>query len=307
MPCFHPLTMYRVLSGRSKDTGNWPLTLKRSEGYEDLSVQVPCGKCIGCRLDHAKMWTIRNVCESRQHDRSAVVTLTYDNSHLSDNEELVKSHLQDWFKRLRYYVGSFRYFGCGEYGTAGGRPHYHVILYGIDFADKVRQTSGYSAQYTSELLEKTWPFGFCTCGDFSIQSAAYISRYVLKKCGGDIKEDKKQQEFTVMSNRPGIGANYLDRYADDLLAVDRIVTLNDGSFGIPRYFVDRLQKTRPDEVELYKGRKEMYVKSKVILTPLRIKQQEEAVKLKLKEKKRNYESCEVVENDCTIPSCFEAN
>ena len=57
---------------------------------------------------------------------------------------LVKKDIQDFLKRLRYHEKGYqswenpknnkienpiRYLACGEYGTKGGRPHYHMALF----------------------------------------------------------------------------------------------------------------------------------------------------------------------------------
>ena len=62
-------------------------------------------------------------------------------------------------KRVRKFAGSgVRFFGCGEYGDRGGRPHYHGLLFGLDFEDKKLWSvrDGYRV-YKSDQLEKLWP------------------------------------------------------------------------------------------------------------------------------------------------------
>ena len=81
--------------------------------------------------------------ENTQHPETCFLTLTYDDDNLpwvyhEDNDlwipTLVKSHLQKWIASVRYHVkwntSPIRYFAAGEYGSKGGRPHYHVILFG---------------------------------------------------------------------------------------------------------------------------------------------------------------------------------
>lgn len=48
--------------------------------------EVPCGHCLGCRLDHAKEWTTRIYAESQYHTGNYFLTLTYDDSHLKYGE-----------------------------------------------------------------------------------------------------------------------------------------------------------------------------------------------------------------------------
>ena len=53
MPCYTPETGYRSRMGRNPETGKWPIVFNVADGYHDMPVQVPCGKCIGCRLDYS--------------------------------------------------------------------------------------------------------------------------------------------------------------------------------------------------------------------------------------------------------------
>lgn len=93
-----------------------------------MALQVPCGKCIGCKSDKAMMWSIRCYHEASLHERNAFVTLTYEDAPPA----LVKEDLQKFFKRARHSF-DFRYFACGEYGEATHRPHYHALIFGQDF------------------------------------------------------------------------------------------------------------------------------------------------------------------------------
>ena len=94
------------------------------EGGETFLVNpipIPCGSCLGCRLQRSKDWTIRLVHEAESYlGRCWFVTLTYDDAHLPfvDGEaSLVKSAPSDFIKRLRTYTEKpFRFFSCGEYG-----------------------------------------------------------------------------------------------------------------------------------------------------------------------------------------------
>ncbi len=118
-------------------------------------MEVACSQCIGCRLDHAGMWASRIEHESSLYDDSngnCFITLTYDEEHLPQDWSLDKSHFQKFMKRLRKrYPQKIRYYHCGEYGENCrhgihttlcpgcnvGRPHYHAILFNIDFHDRV--------------------------------------------------------------------------------------------------------------------------------------------------------------------------
>lgn len=87
-------------------------------------------------------------------------------------------------KRLRKNTGCpIRYFVCGEYGDTNGRPHYHAIIFGYDWPDKRRHSSGSrgDALYTSKKLDEQWSHGACYIGNVSPDSCGYVARYVMKK------------------------------------------------------------------------------------------------------------------------------
>lgn len=60
--------------------------LFRSRGYqviEDCDL-VPCGQCLGCRLDYARQWSARIMAEKTKYpdDYCWFITLTFDDDHL---------------------------------------------------------------------------------------------------------------------------------------------------------------------------------------------------------------------------------
>lgn len=243
MPCFYPITAYRSAAGPNKN-GKWPLVFNVTGGYRDLEVKIPCGRCIGCRLEYSRQWAIRCVHEAQLHDRNSFITLTYNDENLPKNGSLVKEHFQLFMKRLRKELDKYdikiRYYHCGEYGERLQRPHYHAIIFGYDFPDrrlfKVKQGI---RLYRSDLLERLWPYGFSTVGDVTFESAAYVARYVLKKITGDKAEEHyggKQPEYTTMSRRPGIGHDWLMRYRDDVYNHDYVVMRNNIKCRPPKYY-----------------------------------------------------------------------
>ena len=138
MPCYHPQTAWRALTGRNQETGNWPIVFNRNEGYKDMELQVPCGNCIGCRLERSRQWATRCMFEASLHDENCFVTLTYSPDYLPEGATLVKKDVQNFMKRLRKAGtnGKFKYFLCGEYGENFNRPHYHICFFNLDFVDK---------------------------------------------------------------------------------------------------------------------------------------------------------------------------
>lgn len=50
--------------------------------YEFLT--IPCGQCLGCRIDYSRQWACRMMLEHEYYPNSCFVTLTYDDDHLID-------------------------------------------------------------------------------------------------------------------------------------------------------------------------------------------------------------------------------
>jgi hypothetical protein len=112
--------------------------VSRNKKGVDGTLELPCGQCIGCRLERSRQWAMRCLHESSLYDRNAFVTLTYDDEHLPPGGSLNYPDFQRFMKRLRKNSKSpIRFYMGGEYGESTLRPHFHVCLFGYDFPDKV--------------------------------------------------------------------------------------------------------------------------------------------------------------------------
>jgi len=198
MPCYHPMHAFRNPFLVFQDTGasvfhlasirershvfreveeykrvghkyKYVQPLSRDRSIEVIDpVEIPCGHCLGCRLDQANQWASRIVAEATEfpQDQRWFLTLTYDDSHLKyaplidvdrmkETGEVVeigeaptvcKKDLQDFWKRLREtltvyeYDGkrkvavdrpNLRYYCSLEYGPKSHRPHAHAIVLGL--------------------------------------------------------------------------------------------------------------------------------------------------------------------------------
>lgn len=160
-----------------------------------------CGQCLPCRINRRRLWTARLTLEAFLHDHSAFVTLTYAPAHLPADGSVSPRHLKLFLMRLRKAAGkSFRYFAVGEYGTRGGRPHYHALLF---------------SSPSVELINRCWVLGQIHVGTVTAASASYVTGYCTKAWTreGDPRLKGRHPEFCRMSLKPGIGAGAIPEIA----------------------------------------------------------------------------------------------
>lgn len=238
---------------------------------------LPCGQCIGCRLERSRQWAIRCMHEAATHQKSSFLTLTYNPESLPNDRSLNKNHLQKFFRSLRKRTGlKLRYFSCGEYGEKLSRPHYHAILFGYDFPDKeIFFTRAGITSYRSAFLDEVWGRGQCLIGDVTFESAGYVARYCTKKITGPKKAEHYftvdeygelheglEPEFSLMSLKPGIGSEYLAQFQGDIYPHDRVVIMRKGKPVVqkpPRYYDNIYERIEPELFEaLKKARKDSH-------------------------------------------------
>lgn len=262
MPCFTPLQAYQRTDGQVVFT-------ERGDIYRAL--ELPCGQCIGCRLERSRQWAMRCIHEASLHKQNCFITLTYDSENLPTHGQLVYRHFQLFLKRLRKmtHPAKVRFFMAGEYGEQLGRPHFHSILFGYDFPDKQLIKRGDNALYTSSTLEALWPYGFSSIGAVTFESCAYVARYCLKKITG--REAKNHYAFTDaetgeilsytpefcrMSLKPGIGSPWLQQYVNDVYPSDTLI-INGKETKPPKYYDRLFKKQYPDDFEYIQFEREL--------------------------------------------------
>lgn len=291
MTCYHPLQAYRSSEGRNSETGKWPIVFSVTAGYADLPVTIPCGQCIGCRLERSRQWAMRCVHEASLHEQNSFITLTYDNEHLPVGGSLNVEDMQGFWKRLRRhldyngYVGKLRYFQCGEYGSTFQRPHHHAIVFGFDFPDRILWSVRDGVRlYRSPILERLWPFGFSSIGDVTFESCAYVARYVTKKITGEKADDHYQgrkPEYCTMSRRPGIAADWVRKFLTDVYPQDYVVIRDGLVVKPPKFYDDLYDRIEPGALERIKSARRVHahdLEATGELSPHRMKVKE-AIKL----------------------------
>lgn len=158
------------------------------------------------------------------YDDIAFVTLTYSPDALY-SKELIPSHLSSFVKRLRTYAerlgfdGKIRFYGVGEYGEKRGRPHFHVILFGLP-------------QIFWSCIKDAWRGSIV---DIQVPRtldavASYVAGYVVKKLYTDAKIVHRQSL--------GIGKAFIDK----IQHYTQTIILNGKTRYIGRYLRNRLAK-----------------------------------------------------------------
>ena len=235
--------------------------MQKTLGKIDSFIEVPCGKCLECRIQHARQWADRCVLEAKKYKYNYFVTLTYDDAHLPQKNSLQPRDLQLFMKRLRkkFKGVPIRFLACGEYGDISWRPHYHLLLFNLPLNDlsyvfmhrdvvdidlttgqnvygpyqnDLRPPNSHANLMFSKTIYDLWQYkGFISVGEVNYDTAAYVSQYVTKKLDGE-KSDFYEKAgivppFLRMSNRPGIGADYFKQH-EDMYDLDHIIIPGDG-------------------------------------------------------------------------------
>lgn len=248
MACAKPLVAY--YAKEVNPTGKRSLVFDQRLSFSGVPVRLPCGQCVHCRLERSRQWAMRCLHEKSLYGESAFITLTYDEKKLPPDMSLSVRELQLFMKRLRKKTGDgVRFYACGEYGAQFGRPHYHVLLFNRDFPDKkfFKETGSGDKLYTSVALDNVWGNGLSVFGSVTFESCAYVARYVVDKITGPLAEAHykgRVPEFATRSMRPGIGADWFDKYGGHAYKHDSVI-MREMEMQPPKYYDVRMEALDP--------------------------------------------------------------
>lgn len=155
----------------------------------------PCGQCLHCRINQARVWQHRIMLEAMMHPDTLWVTLTYNDENLPNPPWVQKEEIQGFLKRLRKVTPKFRYFIVGEYGDKTYRPHYHCCFFGLSIAQ---------APNIFYKWGKCDREGFMV-GEITEASARYTSGYTTSKLTKQQlwKKEGYAPEFMLSSRKNG--------------------------------------------------------------------------------------------------------
>lgn len=268
--------------------------------------------------------------EADMYEQKCFITLTYDREHLPPGGSLQRHHFVNFMKSLRKKfipknpydkdlnpegykrwadAHAIRYYMCGEYGEKNLRPHYHAILYNIDFSHdryfwrwcdrKINKL------YRSPDLEELWNKGNSEIGTVTFKSASYCARYVMKKVTGadasyhyDPHDPETgecflpaplEPEYNTMSLKPGLGNTWFYKFHAEVYPRDSI-RMNDHEQKPPKYYdklIERLNPALWDRVQ--KKRIQYFKENAANNTPERLKVREQILNAKIKRLRRSTE------------------
>jgi len=183
--------------------------------------------------------------------KAVFITLTYNNKTLfaKDREKahkaenlmdrrgrLCQEDMQKFFKRLRkkYSDRKLTYIYCGEYGERRWRPHYHAVIFGIDYLENVD-------------WENIWGLGHVDTSNLYVTDNAiqYVIGYVKKKIPGRSQSYAKYEG----NNRPapylrasqGLGGEWSDLHIDEWSKTLELA-YRGYTIPVPRYYIKRAKK-----------------------------------------------------------------
>lgn len=260
MACNHPLPAWRTRE--PLESGRYGVTFSHQLADTSRKLELPCGRCLGCRLEKSRQWGIRMLHEAKLWKHNYFVTLTYNETTLPRTVQglptlqpedfvLFMKRLRKWNSKRSKGGGAvapsprplphrdnntvkdgIRYYQCGEYGEQTKRPHHHAILFNITLNDlkpihtaRAMKNDAHTL-YTSGELERIWGKGMVSIGKVTFETAAYVAGYVTKKITGPTAAAHYQgrvPEYATMSRRPGIGTGFLTKYADEIYTHDSVI------------------------------------------------------------------------------------
>lgn len=205
-------------------------------------LNVGCGRCLWCRIQRRREWTLRLLFESENYKKKQhFITLTFNEQ--SNPFTIDKRQLQLFIKSLRkrYAHAKIRYYAIGEY-TDEMRPHYHIILFGLSPRELEVYWDNSIQRHQSRVLKKMWEEkGYHDVGSVTIESIQYVAKYSIKKLyGKDQYPDGLTPPFALMSKL--IGFDYFTETRLQQVIETGTLKLKGKNVSIPRAYIRKMQR-----------------------------------------------------------------
>ena len=165
----------------------------------DDGTEVGCRECWQCRKRRVNDYVGRCIAESKFAKKTYAVTLTYGADEGVNAVTLIYKDVQDFLKRLRKKY-KCRYIVTGEYGSAKGRSHWHIILFFQDNWPEVTSNKRVDWKY--------WKHGFAYFQEPDWKGFEYCLKYVLKD-----QTSRQSDSHLAMSKKPPLGHEFFQQLA----------------------------------------------------------------------------------------------
>lgn len=252
-----------------------PITIYVNNKYDaqgTRNLQVPCGKCVECKKRYQNSWYVRFYEESKNWRNFIFFTLTYNNDSVPyyvDNESgecfntVYKEDVKKWIKYFRKTLSrkygkslGFKYFITSEYGPRTLRPHYHGIIWGLDYSDFQTIALDYWQKHygftTSELLSSP------QVSKRADRSLRYVAKYCSKGSFENYLVDEGKVEKTFHLISKGIGKSYVENMRSwhlcehindkkkrlETIVSRRFYKIKQYTYALPRYFKNLIYGTK---------------------------------------------------------------
>jgi hypothetical protein len=179
--------------------------------YLDDGTEVACRYCWQCKSNRVNDLVGRCIAESKYAKKTYAITLTYAETAGVKSVTLEYKDVQTFLKRLRRRYGKVRYICAGEYGTARGRAHWHIVIF---FKEKYPEPGNMPQLRFGEELPpneyrvdwEPWEHGFSYFQPAALagEEFQYLMKYALK----DQELDSSDAKLS-MSKKPPLGHEFI--------------------------------------------------------------------------------------------------
>lgn len=172
-------------------------------GPDGKAYTVGCRVCWQCKQVRVDDWVGRCIAERKTAVGAHFVTLTYGaDRQIGDIDNiraavLTYSDIRKFLAYLRVEGFPVRFFTVGEYGSAKGRAHWHILLFWQDKVPDVEVRKNF-------FMSKYWQHGWSYWDDLSPETVRYCCKYLAK----DMADDQTQYYGPRMSKKPPLGDAY---------------------------------------------------------------------------------------------------
>lgn len=249
--------------------------------------QIPCRKCLSCRLEAARETAVRCVHEAQMYEKNSFITLTYSDENLKSSK-LDYKHYQKFIKDLRnhlfqdllnslfpkqhqsdqrklwnkfskerrnelYESIKISALVAGEYGDKTKRPHWHILVFNWRPSDTIYkyQNERGDKVFTSNTLDTLWKNGLAEIGTITFQSAGYVARYASKKLIHGKDGEHEYEPISKRSTKNAIGKKWIQKFYNDVFNYGYVVLLDGTKCGIPKYYEKWFKKIHPEKWMTY--------------------------------------------------------